>query len=90
MFRVALGLASLYPDPKNSHIFGSDSEDGSANDPRYASVLGQFVTADLGNGDCVVIDFRNMPAYMTQTNDYENVEVCPADVPVTATWPSWS
>ena len=90
MFRVALGLAARYPDPGNSHLFGYDSEDGSANDPRYASVWGRFVTADTGSGDCVVIDFRDMPAYMTQTNNYENVEVCEADAPVTVSWPSWT
>ncbi|KAI9850865.1 MAG: hypothetical protein M1838_004934 [Thelocarpon superellum] len=68
LFRVALGLAARYPDSKDSMVFGD----------RYglSGTNGPFVTADKADGSCVVIDFRNMPAYLLQIEGHPAAQVC--------------
>lgn len=58
LFRVAVGLAARYPDPRNVQLFQAPSPDYP-----WGSSSGAFVTADRADGSCVVIDFRSMPAY---------------------------
>ena len=65
LFRVALGLAARYPDPRNVRLFQAPSPDY-----LWDSAEGAFVTDDKADGSCVVIDFRSMPAYMIDKEGY--------------------
>ena len=67
LFRVAVGLAARYPDPRNVQLFQAPSPDYP-----WGSSSGAFVTADRADGSCVVIDFRSMPAYMMNIEGYPN------------------
>lgn len=67
LFRVALGLAARYRDPRDSRVF---------NERPFAGVAGQYVTADKEDGSCVVIDFRTMPTYFLDREGYPEAEVC--------------
>lgn len=43
----------------------------------WPSEPGAYTTATKGNGDCVVIDFRNMKPYIKYVTDYPWSKMCP-------------
>lgn len=59
--RVALALAHRSPDPGDTatKLFGSDDPESP-----FQIFDGAFVSAEKADGECVVVDYRNMPTYM--------------------------
>lgn len=76
LFRVALGLLPRYPPNRFPNgepnptvkLLGEYSE-------AFSQTEGPFVTAERGDGECVVIDFRSMPDYFANTGEYPWVGV---------------
>ena len=66
-FLVAMGLAKRYPDPLNQAQFVQPWE--------VVNYAGPFTLAERGDGNCVVIDFRTMPAYLLENNRHD-ASVC--------------
>lgn len=64
---VAMALAKRYPSPQNQAAMVDPAQ--------VADYAGPFALAENGNGDCVVIDFRTMPAYLLENNN-DNAGVC--------------
>ena len=59
--RVALALAHRSPDPGDTATKLFESDDPESPFPIFDEA---FVTAEKADGDCVVVDYRNMPTYM--------------------------
>ena len=62
-----MGLAKRYPDPVNQAAFVLPWE--------VQNYAGPFALAERGDGNCVVIDFRDMPEYLLE-NNRNDAQVC--------------
>lgn len=70
-FPVAMGLAKRYPSQRNQAEMVLPWE--------VRNYAGPFTVALRGDGQCVVIDFRNMPGYLLE-NNRNDAPVCAWEV----------
>ena len=68
ILRVSLALAARFPDGRDRKLY--EDEYGP-----WHQTDGAFVTAEKANGECVVIDYRNLPTYMLNREGYPDAKV---------------